>query len=464
LRTLTAERALRRRIRRSLATWARTALAGVGQTPAAHHLRLIAELEAVSRGEVDRLIVLMPPGSAKSTYASILFPVWWFTQHPASAVLAVAHTADLAAHFGRLTRNLVNEHHPRLGYKLAADKRAAASWHITTRGSYHGTGVRGPVVGRRADLILIDDPVKSQAEADSLSQRDNLWMWYRSDLTPRLKPGGRIVVIMTRWHEDDLGGRLLQGQERWRSLALPALAEADDPLGRAPGTALWPAWEDEAALLRKRAAVGERAWSALFQQRPMPLSGGLFRNERIVILETAPAVRGPVVRAWDLAASRRVAGANPDWTVGLKMMREESGRFVVLDVVRLQGGPHEVETAIVNTAEQDTKTVTIGLPQDPGQAGRAQVLYLSRLLAGFNVNASPESGAKETRALGVASQCAAGNLCVVRGRWTAAFLEELAGFPAGAKDDQVDALSRAFAMLTNAPAPARSIRLPFIAR
>ena len=463
LRALQAERRLRRAIRRSFVDWARLALKPTGYQPAAHHLRLIAELEAVSRGEVDRLIVLMPPGSAKSTYASILFPVWWFTQHAASAVLAVSHTADLAAHFGRMTRNLVAEHHPRLGYDLAPDKRAAASWHTSVAGTYHGTGTRGPVVGRRADLLLIDDPVKSQAEADSATQRDHVWSWYRSDLMPRLKPGGRVVVIMTRWHEDDLGGRLLQSREPWRSLSLPALAEADDPLGRVVGAPLWPEWEDTAALARKRASVGERAWSALFQQTPRPLSGGLFRSERIVTLEAAPASTGQVVRAWDLAGSRRSIGRNPDWTVGLKLLREAPGRFVVMDVIRLQGGPHEVEQAIINTARQDSKAVSVGLPQDPGQAGRAQVLHLTRLLAGFTVMASPESGAKETRALPVASQCEAGNLCVVRGRWNAEFIEELASFPAGAKDDQVDALSRAFAMLTAAPR-ARMIRLPLLAR
>ena len=238
---------------------------------------------------------------------------------------------------------------------------------------------------------------------------------------------------MTRWHEDDLGGRLLQGRDPWRVLCLPAIAETDDPLGRAAGTPLWPEWEDAAALARKRASIGERAWPALYQQTPRPVSGGLFRSERIVTLEAAPASATRAVRAWDLAASRRIDGRNPDWTVGLKLLREGEGRFVVVDVVRLQGGPHEVEEAIINTARQDSRAVSVGLPQDPGQAGRAQVLHLTRLLAGYTVVASPESGAKETRALPVASQCEAGNLCVVRGRWNAEFIEELAGFPAAAR-------------------------------
>ena len=463
-RSLKEESKLRQAIRLSLAEWSAFALRPSGHQPAAHHLLLIDQLEAVSRGEVDRLLVLMPPGAAKSTYASVLFPAWWFTQHPTSALLGASYTADLAAHFSRQVRNLVVEHSSRLGCSLAADQRNASSWRTRAGGSYHSAGVQGPIIGRRADLVVIDDPVKSQMEADSATKRDHIWAWYRSDLVPRLKPRGRVVIIMTRWHEDDLGGRLLQGDEAWRCLCLPALAVENDPMGRAPGEALWPAWEDRAALLRKREVIGERAWMALFQQDPRPFVSGLFRIDRIAMLDGTPAVEGPVVRAWDLAATSETARRNADWTVGLKLMRGGSGQYVVLDIVRLRGGPHEVEEAIVETARRDGSDVVISLPQDPGQAGRAQVLYLTRKLAGYQVHSSTESGAKLTRASPVASQCGAGNLQIVRAPWNTVFLEELQGFPGGEKNDQVDALSRAFAMLTLGGAPARIVRLPLLAR
>jgi predicted phage terminase large subunit-like protein len=458
------ERELRRQIRTSLIDWARFALAPFGHQPARHHIRLVEELTDVSVGACDRLMVLMPPGSAKSTYASVLFPVWWFTQHPSSAVIAASHTADLAAHFGRQVRNLIAEHEMPLGYGLARDKRAASSWQTTRKGNYHSVGVRGPIVGRRADLVLIDDPVKSQAEADSATQRDHVWAWYRSDLITRLKPGGRIVLIMTRWHEDDLGGRILRNPEGWRCLSLPALAEADDPLGRRAGDALWPEWEGQEALARKRAAVGERAWAALFQQQPRPLNGGLFRIERIATIEVAPAAIAVAVRAWDLAATADVDGHDPDWTVGVKLLRDTSGGLIVADVVRLRGGPGEVEEAIANTAQRDGVSVAVGLPLDPGQAGRSQVLYLTRRLAGFRVVSSAESGAKATRAMPIASQCDGGNLAIVRSAWNAAFLEELQAFPNGSKDDQVDALSRAFDMTIAPAAPARNVKHSLLAR
>ncbi len=433
------------------------------------------ELEAVALGQIDRLMLLMPPGSAKSTYASVLFPVWWFTQHPQSAVLTAAHTYNLAAHFGRRARNLVTEHAEQLGYRLARDERASASWSTDKGGSYFGAGVGGPITGRRADLMLIDDPLKSQRQAYSFAIRELVWEWYRSDLTPRLKPGGRIVLIMTRWHQDDLGGRLLTeqaaGGDVWRCLRLPALAEKNDPMGRSLGAPLWPEWEGADALMRKRSAVGERVWTALYQQSPQTLQGLLFKIERIETIDgegdalaAGQAGRPSIVRAWDLAATSEEHGRDPDWTVGLRLWRDPANRFVVQDVLRFRGGPHAVEQAIVETADKDGRSVTVALPQDPGQAGRSQVLYLTRMLAGHHVAAGVESGSKTTRALPVASQVEAGNLVIIRAPWNRVFVEELRDFPSGAKDDQVDALSRAFAHLIEAAKPTRQIKLPLMQR
>jgi predicted phage terminase large subunit-like protein len=460
--SLRAERSLRKSIRANLTAWADLALAPRGQTPAAHHRLLIRELEALATGDTDRLMLLLPPGSAKSTYASLVFPPWWFARHPGSSIVAASHTASLARHFGRGVRGLVEQHASRLGYALDPASRAAHRFGTTSGAEYYATGVRGPITGRRADLILIDDPVKSQAEADSPAARDHLWSWFRSDLTTRLKPGGRILLIMTRWHPDDLGGRILEGPDAWRTLRLPALAEAGDPMGRAPGEALWPEWESAEALARKRAIVGERAFAALFQQDPRPRTGRLFLPARIPIVDDP--VTAVAVRAWDLAATAQTAGRDPDFTVGLKLGRDAGGQFVVLDVVRLRGGPHEVEQAIVATAAADGSAVAIGLPQDPGQAGRAQIRYLTARLAGHRVVASPETGAKETRAMPVASQANAGNLALRRAPWNRALLEELQDFPHGAKDDQADALSRAFSLLNDAAAPIRRTNVPLFSR
>lgn len=437
----------------------------IGQKPAAHHKLLIAELEAVSRGQIDRLMILMPPGSAKSTYASILFPAWWFTQHPRSSIIAASHTADLASYFARQLQRLITEYTDMLGYGIVSNNRATGRWQTTANGEYFATGIRGPVAGHRADLAIIDDPIKSQAAADSSNEREHLWNWYRSDLTTRLKPHGRVILIMTRWHEEDIAGRLLSHNAEWRLVMLPALATADDVLGRAPGEALWPEWEDGTALLRKRDGIGKRAWSALFQQSPRPADAALFRVDRIQIIEQPSAdCISHTVRAWDLATTAADRGNDPDWTVGLKLGRSTSGHWIVLDVVRFRGSPYDVENALRRTADSDGRSVIIGLPEDPGQAGRAQIAHYARLLAGYTVRASKESGSKLTRALPVAAQAEAGNLLIARASWSRHLLEELREFPGGRKDDQVDALSRAFAMLTDTPSPTRQFTVPLVGR
>ena len=435
-----------------------------GYRPAAHHLYLVSELERLSSGSFDRLMILMPPGSAKSTYASVVFPSWWFTQHPRSSIISASHSFNLAKHFSRQVRRLIVAKHSYLNFNIAGGRGALESWATTTGGSYMAVGVRGAVTGRRADLVIIDDPIRSQADAESGRQRDHVWHWYRSDVSTRLKPNARVVLIMTRWHPDDLGGQLLERSGGdWRVVRLPALAEVGDPLGRPIGTPLWPAWEDEQALARKRSLIGERAWSALFQQRPLPDGGRLFSVERIAIIDVANAAEA-IIRAWDLAATGSTGQNNPDWTVGIKLSRDGAGRYLVLDVARIQGTPRQVEELIVSTAQRDGTKVVVAIPEDPGQAGKSQMSYLTRQLAGFQVIASRETGSKATRAMPLASQIEAGNFSTLRSDWTKTLIDELREFPWGKKDDQVDALVRAFTTLTARPRASGTIAVSFLGR
>jgi predicted phage terminase large subunit-like protein len=256
---------------------------------------------------------------------------------------------------------------------------------------------------------------------------------------------------MTRWHPDDLGGRLLeQAGAEWRVIRLPAIAEPDDPLGRAVGTALWPEWEDRPALMRKRELIGERAWSALFQQTPLPYVGRLFSIERITVVHSEHEVEA-TVRAWDLAATGETGRNDPDWTVGIKLSRDRQGRYLIHDVARIRGTPHQVEELIVSTARKDGARVTVAIPEDPGQAGKSQMSYLTRQLAGFHVIPGRETGSKSTRAMPLASQVEAGNVLIVRADWNRTLLDEMCDFPWGKKDDQVDALVRGFTTLTVQP-------------
>ena len=434
------------RPRLSLLNWVVGVLRPSGLRPARHHELLLKELNLLTRGDIDRLMVLMPPGSAKSTYTSVLFPAWWFVAHPKGSVIAASHTADLATHFGRHVRTVITENERALDYCISRESRSAGRWRTDKGGEYFATGVRGPLAGRRADLIIVDDPVKSYAEADSRYHRDRVWDWYRADLTTRLKPRGRLALIMTRWHEDDLAGRLLSHQsEKWRLVRLPAFAEERDTLGRKLDEPLWPEWEDAAALEDRRLILGTRVWSALYQQQPRPRQGVFFKASCIeVVLPDAVTPDAVKVRAWDLAATPLEGTNNPDWTVGLKLAALPDGTWAVMDLVRVSSSPGAVEQLMHATAQADGKSVRVGIPEDPGQAGKSQVSHLTRLLAGYVVIASRETGSKITRAAPIAAQVEAGNLKIVEGSWNQIFLEELACFPDSDKDDQVDALCRGF--------------------
>jgi predicted phage terminase large subunit-like protein len=410
-------------------------------------------------------MILMPPGSAKSTYASVIYPAWWFTQHPRSSIISASHSLGLAEHFSRRVRRLITDKHPFLGFAVTPDHRAIDSWATTNGGEYLSVGVRGAVAGRRADLIIIDDPLKSQAEAASQRHRDHIWEWYKSDITTRLKPGGKVVLIMTRWHTEDLGGQLLaHASENWRVIRLPALAESEDPLGRPPGMPLWPEWEDHASLMRKRNLIGERAWSALFQQTPLPSVGMLFSVDRVVVAMQSDHQAEATVRAWDLAATDDNGRNDPDWTVGIKLTRLGNGRFLIQDVARIRGTPHQVEGLIVRTAEKDGTKVAVAIPEDPGQAGKSQLSYLTRQLAGYHVISSRETGSKSTRAMPLASQVEAGNFSMVSADWNRTLLDEMRDFPWGKKDDQVDALVRAFTTLTTRNCASGKVPVSIIGR
>jgi predicted phage terminase large subunit-like protein len=441
--------------------------------PAAHHRLLIDELEAVYRGETRRLMVLMPPGSAKTMYSSVLWPPWILAQRRNLCIIATSHTDDLAQENSRKSIEVARHNEDLLGFRLTRD--STKQWQTSNGGVYKAAGVGGPITGRRADIALIDDPVKDVAEAESPQFRNMTWNWYTSVLMTRLKPGGSVVLIMTRWHEDDLGGRLLDRQrDRWKVIDLKAQClEAGDPLGRRPGEFLWSdrygtgerSFSDD--LADKKAELTEsgalRVWEALFQQNPRPGEGALFQTRRIGYLEAAP-VGGSLVRGWDLAATADTGSGNPDWTVGLLMQRTEEGAFIVRDVERFRGGPDRVEQMIVATAQADGSRVTVGLAQDPGAAGKAWNQHITKKLQGFKVRSSPETGDKATRAAAYASQVNAGNVSLVRGSWNHAYTDELSGFPSTAKDDQVDASSRAFNELIQPGFGAKVVRLFHMAR
>lgn len=409
-----------------------------------HHHLLAKKLEEVAAGRCKRLIVSMPPRHGKTELVSIRFAPWLFTQRERVSVIAATYNGEFAEELGLKARQVLElpayrELWPQAA--LAEDNRAASHWETVSASAFYAVGALGPLTGRGCNVLLIDDPHKSRAEASSKVVRDSVYDWFRSTAYTRLEKNGAIVIVATRWHEDDLIGRLLlEGGEPWEVVSLPAIAEVADE-HRQLGDALWPQKYDLAALANIKATIGELEWQALYQQRPAPLEGALFKPDAVTLIEAEPADVKKWVRAWDLGAT-----AKGDPTVGVRM-GEWGNRRVVGDVVRLQGSPDQVERAIIAAASRDGRGCEIHLPQDPGQAGKSQIQYLTSKLNGYTVKSSPETGNKITRAEPYAAQLNVGNVALVRASWNRVYLDELRVFPSGAHDDQVDASSRAFAAL-----------------
>lgn len=457
-----AEALIRQAARRDYLTWCEEVGADRGWEPAAHHKVIIQAVEDTISGRgPNRLLINAPPGSAKSTYTSELLPAHVLSRFPGFNLIGASNTSTLAEDFSDRTLALIDQRPDLMPFRLR--KRSAQLWTTTDRGRYRAAGVGVAIAGNRADGVLIDDPVKSREAADSETQREKVWNWFISDLRTRLKPGAWIIAIMTRWHQDDLGGRLIERQPGlWRVLNIPAQAFGPDPdtgvvpvdpLGRAPGAWLWgdDAYGYAGALgiikSEYEAAGAMRDWNALYMGRPTAGDGAVFKVGHLEVLEGVQASKNWICRAWDLAATAKMGTADPDWTVGVKVQRTAEGRYVILDVVRERVGPEGVERLIKNTAAADGRHVKIRLPQDPGQAGVAQVKTLGKMLAGYSITAERPTGDKATRAAPAAAQLNIGNVAMVRAPWNAAFREELASFPSGTHDDQVDAFADAFSMV-----------------
>lgn len=385
----------------------------------------------------------MPPGAAKSTYASILYGPWYFVQHPSASVIAASHTAELAEKWGRRVRNLLMTETATLGVGLAPDSQAAGRWETDTGGEYFAAGIGGAISGRRADLVVIDDPVRSREDADSETIRDKIWDWYKSDLYTRLKPGARIVLIQTRWHEDDLAGRLLEdmkaGGDQWDVISLPAIAEENDPLGRAPGKPLWPEWEDDEALARKRRAVGPRDWSALYQQRPAPEEGGYFKVDWLKPYTDAPPRDEMQIYG---GSDYAVTADGGDFTVHAVVGLDTLGRMYLLDLWRKQASSDEWIEVFCDLVK---RWKPLGWAEEQGQIRAGVGPFLDRRQRERQAYVAreqfPTRGDKAVRAQSIRGRMALNGLYVPENAdWYPSLRSELLSFPAGKHDDQVDAL------------------------
>jgi predicted phage terminase large subunit-like protein len=411
---------------------------------APHHKIICDALTRVVKGECKRLIINIPPRYSKTELAVVNFMSWCLGLYPDSEFIYTSYSARLASNYSWQTRELMatNEYQQIFpNSQLMQNSKAKDEWRTTAGGLVYAAGSGGTITGYGAGkhrpnfggAIIIDDPHKAD-EARSEIMRENVIDWYQNTLESRKNsPDTPVILIMQRLHELDLSGWLLEGNngEKWEHICLPAIKE--------DGTALWEA-KHTIEKLREMENAAPYVFSGQYMQRPAPAEGGIFKPDQIKIIDALPAEEIKWCRGWDLAS---VADGG-DYTAGGKLGRLPDGRFVIGDMVRLRVGPDQRDAAMVNTAGLDGKAVKISIPQDPGQAGKTQVLYLTRALSGYTVKSSPESGDKITRAEPFAAQVNIGNVLMLRGDWNAPLINEMRIFPNGTHDDQVDSLSRAF--------------------
>lgn len=412
-----------------------------------HQLYLYRALQKVTDGFTKRLMIFMPPRHSKTETVTVRYAAFRLEQDPKSNIILGCYNQKLANRFSRKTRRIVQGR-----IKLASDRKAVEEWETAIGGGFRAVGVGAGITGFGGNLIMIDDPVKSREEAESEAYRDKVWDWFNDDLYTRLEPDASMILTMTRWHDDDLAGRLLkemaEGGEHWDVVSLPAIAEDNDPLKRKPGEALCPERYDLEALEKRRAKLGAYSFAALFQQRPVPIEGALFKRAWFAdkIIDKAPeGLRW--ARGYDLAVSQKTSA---DYTASFRCGYDKFGNLYIADGFRKRIEFPEQQRYVIKRMV-DEKNTMHGI--EKALHGEALVQAIRRVPAVRHVpfKAVKVDTDKYTRALAWANLAEEGKVYLVRGGWNAEFLDEVCRFTGkgDTHDDQVDTVSIAVGMLSS---------------
>jgi predicted phage terminase large subunit-like protein len=418
---------------------------------AAHHRLILRAMQQCMDTRHGRLMIMAPPGSAKSTYATVVAPSWYLGRERDRRVILASYGGDLARRHGRRTRQLLSssESQAILQASIADDSRAADEFALTNGSEYIACGIMAGVTGNRAHGLVIDDPIKGREQADSETVRQKTWEAYEDDLLTRLIPGGWVVIIQTRWHEDDLAGRILpenwagesgaikcRDGNVWQVLCLQAeCATQTDPLGRSVGQMLWPEWFDAQHWAQFRS--NRRTWSSLYQQTPAPTEGILFRRDDMGEYERAPGGLR-IIGGSDYA----VTPDDGDWTEHGIAGIAPDGAVYLLDWWRGQVGP---EVWIERKIDMMSRWSPLAWFGEAGPIRRATEHTLRRRMIERNVMCRlewlPSVTDKVTRAQSIIATAGMGRLMWPRAAWVPELQRQCLVFPAGRPDDGVDTLS-----------------------
>ncbi len=419
-----------------------------------HVKQLAAVLQKVADGEIDRLMIFMPPRHGKSELVSRLFSAYYLLKHPGRWVGINSYAAELAYTFSRNSR----DNYTRAGGQVKHDAAAVKHWETNQGGGLWAAGVGGPITGKGFHLGIIDDPLKNAEEAASETIRAKQKDWYDSTFYTREEPGAAIIVIQTRWHEDDLSGYLLNKEyeeepENWHIVDFEAIKEPDRPAyadsctvehdSRKVGEPLAAERYTIEKLEKIKKRIGSYFWAALYQQRPSPREGGMFKREWFDIVNQVPS-KSHYVRYWDKAGTKD-AGA---YTAGV-LLAAYKGTYFICDMIMGQWEAAEREKIISQTLEIDAAKygrVYTYIEQEPGSGGKESAQATIIRNPGYVIQADKPTGDKVLRAEPLAAQCEARNVKIIKGHWNERLLNILTSFPNGIKDP-VDAASGGFKYL-----------------
>ena len=404
----------------------------------------------LARGNA-RIIISVPPRHGKTRISSIGTSVWALDKWPHYNVALTSYGADLSEDFSAKVRDQIIANPDKLNVRIRKDASRIDRWKTTKGGGMIAIGVGGPFTGRGANIIFVDDFIKDYKEAMSPTTRESIWNWFTSVVFTRLEPGGSIIIVATRWEEDDLIGRLLKGEgHKWKYIRFPALAEKDDILGRAPGEALFPERYNEEWLLGQKVLLGTKQFDALYQQDPRSASSKLTNKAWLRKTQTLPHYsRLKWVRVWDLAATQ----GGGDFTCGTLCAVDSLYKVLyVCHVVRDQLSPQKAEDLVKAVAAADGLSVPVIIEQEPGASGVALIDHYRRnvLPKGTSVTGVPTTKAKPVRAQPMIAGAENGRVYLVEGPWNDAFEDEFDAFPRGNHDDQVDGAAIAWMDLIGA--------------
>lgn len=401
-------------------------------------------------------MLFLPPGSAKSTYATVVAPTWMMGRKPGFKVIVVSYASDLSRKFGRRMRSIVKQKRFQRLFDtgLSAESSAADEWALGNGSEFMGGGILSGITGNRADFIAIDDPVKGRQEADSQATQKSTIDAYQEDVLTRLKPGGSLMVTQTRWNEGDLAGSILpegwagesgmiecRDGETWEIICIPAKCERqDDPLGREIGEYIWPEWFDRDHW--KPFERIPRTWSALFQQKPAPDTGDYFKREWIHLVDTIPPKETMLIYG---GSDYAVTADGGDYTAHAVIGVDPTGAMYLLDMWRQQASS---DVWVDSFCDLVRKWKPIGWAEETGQikSGVGPFLIKRMMETGAYVAREqfPTRGDKAVRAQSIRGRMALQGLRIRRDApFLSDFVSELMSFPVGVHDDQVDAIGLA---------------------